>query len=192
MNYKKTRLNSIQEGVSVSSNQEPEVEIKEALRHHDEGKEEYEDVFKILDEERLQKWNFESLNDEDFDRAVQEELEGKDRVLDHQNADSDEPTCIGDIEESLSLPDEDDEDDAPIIYASNDFDEDMSQITSSIAGNTMYSNDHLLSTISFPQNFPRAGNYSVFSNYFTGTNVAPGLESTGNSGSSLFTLYEYF
>ena len=48
--------------------------------------------------------------------------------------------------------DDENEEDGPVIYANHDDDDDFSQITSSIAGNTLYSHEYMFSSISFPKN----------------------------------------
>jgi len=72
-----------------------------------------------------------------------------------------------------TMPGSGDEEDGPVIYANHDDDDDYSQITSSIAGNTVYSHEYMFSSISFPQNGKATPN--------TGMNNRPGARGMGSA-----------
>jgi hypothetical protein len=94
-------------------------------------------------------------------------------------------------EEKLqSMPGSGDEEDGPVIYANHDDDDDYSQITSSIAGNTIYSHEYMFSSISFPQNkvTPNMNTRPGARGMASGLPSLDGTDSGGSGGSGVSQL----
>lgn len=80
------------------------------------------------------------------------------------------------------MSESDDEEEGPVIYANHDDDDDFSQITSSIAGNTLYSHEYMFSSISFPKGKVTT-NVSNRSSTRGGKSSLPSLDGTDSGGS---------
>ncbi len=87
---------------------------------------------------------------------------------------------------------DDESEDGPVIYAQPQDDDDVSQITSSIAGNTLYSQEYMFSSISFPRGRFQTNTNRGFSskngsgNYNYGMPSLDGTDSGGSGGSNSF------
>lgn len=74
---------------------------------------------------------------------------------------------------------DDESEDGPMIYTNPEDDDDFSQITSSIAGNTLYSHEYMFSSISIPKNRPTGSRgFSA-----TQSSAVPSLDGTDSGGS---------
>ncbi len=82
--------------------------------------------------------------------------------------------------------DDDDEEDGegPVIYANHDDDDDFSQITSSIAGNTLYSHEYMFSSISIPKTKPGVNSRQHHIVNTHPNNRVPSLDGTDSGGGS--------
>ena len=106
-----------------------------------------DDIFQIIEEECY------GYEGEVNDNSKPNELNEQVHYVESQNENN--------HEERKTYNQAEEDDDAPIIYAHHD-DDSISQITSSIAGNSMYSSDYMLSKISIPdyninQKYKQAG-----------------------------------
>ena len=175
-------LKSIAEGSNENSNYTSRASVTSA---------DIEDVIKMLDEDEPNSNMIQSTESQtdghsarsSLDGEIEAELASTTYGNGHQ-----EPSQIPDgrTPNHQQISSDDDEEEGPIIYANHDDDDDFSQITSSIAGNTIYSHEYMFHSISsYPKNkFTTNVNNRSSTRAGTGVDVLPSLDGTDNSGRS--------
>lgn len=169
-------------------------------RHHTSNEsvnsDSIDNVFQMLEDEHAKysqpHVNTSHTDDMDLEREIQEEIgkidigPGNDRSPPPQQAfqhagHSNHHIIQTQAHASPSQSDDDSDDRGPVIYANHDDDDDFSQITSSIAGNTLYSHEYMFSSISYPKNKSAMNNRNLSG---APTSMIPSLDGTDSGGST--------
>ncbi|GFH51283.1 hypothetical protein CTEN210_07760 [Chaetoceros tenuissimus] len=176
-------LKSIAEGSNENSNYTSKASVTSA---------DIEDVIKMLDEDEPSSNMIQSTESQtdghsarsSLGREIEAELASTTYGNGHQEASQRIPDSR--TPNHQQIPSDDEEEEGPIIYANHDDDDDFSQITSSIAGNTIYSHEYMFHSISsYPKNkFTTNVNNRSSTRAGTGVDILPSLDGTDNSGRS--------
>jgi len=137
-------------------------------------------VYSMLEDEHLKHSNANAALHAELEREIEQEIgdtNGARPMIGNLNCPNDA------VNECIDHDDDDDEsEDGPVIFAQQQDDDDFSQITSSIAGNTLYSNDYIFSSVSFPNSKFQTNGSKMHTNN-ANSNGMPSLDGTDSGGS---------
>jgi len=148
----------------------------------------------MLENEDKQKFSStRNENNNDYDETLAKEIAAEIGSVEVSAKGGITSTALYSSENGLyraDMAESNDEEEGPVIYANQDDDDDFSQITSSIAGNTIYSHEYMFSSISFPKNeiATNVNNRSSMRRMKSNLPSLDGTDSGGSGGSGVSQL----